>query len=283
MPYILLVTIAASITAQNALKKQYNLHSKKPAPFFFSLMLSAVAMLFFILTSGFRLEFNSGIIVYSIGFALSYGAALIGTMQAIASGPLALTLLFSSYSLLIPTVHGLIALDEKLGIVGIIGLALLILSILLLNLKKDSEKINLKWLVYMLLSFFGNGFCSLVQKLQQLRFDGAYKSEFMIMALLTVAVILFVAAFFAERSDISYTLRRGGYLMVLCGIANGAVNLFVMLLATRMKASIMYPVISAGGIILTWGVSRFMYKEKLTLGQNLALVFGISAVVLMNL
>ena len=161
MPYLLLVTIAASITAQNALKKQYNLHSKKPAPFFFSLMLSAVAMLFFILTSGFRLEFNSGIIVYSVGFALSYGAALIGTMQAIASGPLALTLLFSSYSLLIPTVHGLIALDEKLGTVGIIGLALLILSILLLNLKKDSEKINLKWFVYMLLSFFGNGFCSL--------------------------------------------------------------------------------------------------------------------------
>ena len=71
--------------------------------------------------------------------------------------------------------------------------------------------------------------------------------------------------------------------MALCGIANGAMNLFVMLLSTRMNASLMFPVFSAGGIILTWTVSRFVYKEKLALGQNLALVLGILAVVFMNL
>jgi multidrug transporter EmrE-like cation transporter len=153
----------------------------------------------------------------------------------------------------------------------------------MINSKKTEVKISLRWIIAVALAFIGNGVCSAVQNVHQRKFVGEYKSEFMITALLTVSVILFVAAFFAERSDISATIKRGGYLMVLCGAANGAVNLFVMLLATRMNASIMYPVISAGGIILTWGVSRFMYKEKLTLGQNLALVFGIAAVVLMNL
>ena len=98
-----------------------------------------------------------------------------------------------------------------------------------------------------------------------------------------MSVVLFASAAFAERRDVLPCVKRGGYLMVLCGVANGAVNLFVMLLATRMNASLMFPIMSAGGIVLTWGVSRFLYKEKLTLTQNLALVFGISAVVLMNL
>lgn len=282
MPYLLLVTIAASITAQNALKKQYNLHSKKPAPFFFSLMLSAVAMLFFILTSGFRLEFNSGIIVYSIGFALSYGAALIGTMQAIASGPLALTLLFSSYSLLIPTVHGLIALDEKLGTVGIIGLALLILSILLLNLKKDSEKINLKWFVYMLLSFFGNGFCSLVQKLQQIKFDGAYKSEFMILALLICSVMLTVFTL-CYREDVKSEFKRCLLLGGISGVCNGVVNYFVLIVAGLLPSSVLYPSISAGSIVCGFLIAVFLYKEKLTKLKYIGYALGLVSIILLNL
>ena len=282
MPYLLLVTIAASITAQNALKKQYNLYSKKPAPFFFSLMLSAVAMLFFILTSGFRLEFNSGIIVYSIGFALSYGAALIGTMQAIASGPLALTLLFSSYSLLIPTVHGLIALDEKLGTVGIIGLALLILSILLLNLKKDSEKINLKWFVYMLLSFFGNGFCSLVQKLQQIKFDGAYKSEFMILALLICSVMLTVFTL-CYREDVKSEFKRCLLLGGISGVCNGVVNYFVLIVAGLLPSSVLYPSISAGSIVCGFLIAVFLYKEKLTKLKYVGYALGLASIILLNL
>ena len=153
----------------------------------------------------------------------------------------------------------------------------------LINSKKSVVKISLRWVVAVIISFFTNGLCTAFQNAHQRKFIGEYKNEFMISALCVVALFLFACAFFAERRDVLPCVRRGGYLMALCGIANGAVNLFVMLLATRMRASILYPIISAGGIIMNWSVSRFLYKEKLTLGQNLALIFGIAAVVLMNL
>ena len=280
---IFLCCAVLGISAQNIIKKFYNGRANNRGVLIFGAVSVLSACLFFVASSGFKLDFKAEIIPYAMGFALSYGTAIVTSFLAIKWGALSLSSLITSYSLIIPTFYGLLFLDESTEVTFWIGLALLCVSLFMINSKKAEVKISLRWIIAVALAFFGNGVCSAVQNAHQRKFLGEYKSEFMIMALLTVAVILFVAAFFAERSDISYTLRRGGYLMVLCGIANGAVNLFVMLLATRMKASIMYPVISAGGIILTWGVSRFMYKEKLTLGQNLALVFGISAVVLMNL
>ena len=72
--------------------------------------------------------------------------------------------------------------------------------------------------------------------------------------------------------------------MLLWGILNGAANLFVMILAAkRVPSALMYPLISGGSIILTWITSRFYYKEKLTILQNIGLIVGIAAVVLLNL
>ena len=71
--------------------------------------------------------------------------------------------------------------------------------------------------------------------------------------------------------------------MAACGVANGATNLFVMILVSSMQASIVFPVISGGGIILTWIISKFLYREALTRNQNIALILGIASVVLMNL
>ena len=138
------------------------------------------------------------------------------------------------------------------------------------------------WIIFALMAFLGNGACATVQLVQQRDFGGEYKSEFMLVALVIVAVVLFAVAAFAERGDVIACTRRGGIEMTLCGLFKVASNLFVMLVAVRMNASIAYPVISAGGIILTWVISRFFYKERLSLAQNISLVLGIASVVFMN-
>ena len=164
-----------------------------------------------------------------------------------------------------------------------IGLVFLLVSLFLINSKKTEVKITFRWVIAVALAFLSNGICSVVQNAQQRSFSGEYKSELMIMALAAVGILLLAAAFFAERGEVCTCFKKGGYLMSACGFANGAANLFVMLLATRMNASLMFPIICAGGIILTWALSRFLYKEKLSMSQNVALVLGILAVVFMNL
>ena len=50
----------------------------------------------------------------------------------------------------------------------------------------------LKWIIYSLLAFLGNGFCSVIQKIQQMNFDGLYKSEFMIVTLLLLSAFIYI-------------------------------------------------------------------------------------------
>lgn len=285
----LLIIATLGITLQNVTKKIYNSKGPGKKTLTFSMFSCTFACLFFILTSGFDLDFNVAVLPYSLGFGASYGSAVIFSLLAIMTGPLSLSVLISSYSLMIPTVYGLLFLNEEASAWFYVGLGFLAISLFLINFKpKDthnsaSVKITPVWLLFVFLAFLGNGVCSTVQAVQQKNFGGAYKSEFMIMALLIVITVVAVMVAFTERESFLPAVKGGGYLMAICGIANGACNLFVMILATRMNASLMYPLISAGSIIFSSLVSIFIYKEKLSKLQYMGLILGICAVVFMNI
>lgn len=293
---LLLAVVTIGISAQGIIKKFYNGKVGNRGVFVFNAVSVFSACLFFVCSSGFKLNFTAEIIPWSIAFALCFGAASVAGFYAIVHGSLSLTSLVTSYSLIIPTFYGLIFLDEKTSVWFWIGLVLLCISLFLINSKigakkDDAEnksegeeiKITFKWVIFALVAFVCNGLCSTIQPAAVRAFTTEYSEEFMIIALLIVAAIMLAMAFFAEREDIAPCAKGGWYCMSLCGIANGLVNLLVIILSTRMNTSLMFPIISAGGIILTWVVCRFLYREKLSLGQNVALVLGIVAVVFMNL
>ena len=66
-------------------------------------------------------------------------------------------------------------------------------------------------------------------------------------------------------------------------MANGAVNLFVMLLTGLLPTAILFPSISAGGMAITFAIAILFYKEKLSKVQILGYMFGIISVVLLNI
>ena len=84
-------------------------------------------------------------------------------MLAIKVGSLSLTSLAISFSLLIPTVVGIVLYDEPLTAWFFIGLGLLLASLVLINTKGGEIKITFKWIIFVLLAFIGNGSCSAVQ------------------------------------------------------------------------------------------------------------------------
>ncbi len=129
----------------------------------------------------------------------------------------------------------------------------------------------------------GNGICTTVQKVQQIDFSGKYKAEFMSLSLLIVVAILLITALKTEKNDIVPAIKKGIIPIVVCGVANGIVNLFVMILSLRMSASVMFPLVSAGSIILTYFISLLWYKEELTLIQNIGFSLGVISVIFLNL
>ena len=56
-----------------------------------------------------------------------------------------------------------------------------------------------------------------------------------------------------------------------------------MILAVALPASFLYPVQSAGAIIITAIASLVIYKEKLSLFQKIGFVSGVLAIVAFNI
>lgn len=276
-----LISIIIALSMQNVMKKNY---TKKchGGVYFFGVLTSLSATLFFLLTSK-GLEWNPKVIPYALAFAVAYSVTIVFGVLAIQYGALSLTSLVISYSLMIPTLYGLVFLDESVGLGFWPGLVLLVISLVLINKKIDQTPISWRWIFCALLAFLGNGFCTVFQKMQQVAFGGAYKSELMIMALLVVAITLSVISLMKEKESISKYVKEGWCFGAFSGIFNGITNLFVMLLSSRMSASLMFPLISAGGIVVTYIISKFAYKEKLSKRQFIGFVLGVASVIFLNI
>lgn len=275
-----LLAIILGISGQSIVKKPYTQKTNGAGVYFFNTLLSAAALLFFVVTSS-KFSFDISFIPYSIGFAVSFAVSSVFMVLAIAYGSLSLTSLFISYSLMIPTFYGLI-IGDTVSTGFIPGMLLLVISLFLTNKSDEKAKISLKWIICVFLSFFGNGMCTVVQKMQQIASNGAYKNEFMIVALAIVTVVMLIMSILKERTEIKFFAKVGWHWAIICGALNGMVNLFVMILSGKMPVSLMFPLISAGGLIVTYIVSRFFYKEKLTKIQFIGFIFGLMAVVFLN-
>ena len=280
MQYFLLIAVVVFVSAQNIIQKQYNIKSEKPNVFLFSAVTVLAALAFFLIRSRFKIDVSIELIPYSLGFALVYTIATVSIVLAIRYGSLGITMLVISYSLVIPMLYGVLILKEKIGMLAYIGIGLLLISLFLLNAKKEKVRFSFQWLLALVGAFMGNGLCSTIQKMQQLEFNGDYKNEFMIVALAISAVILLLAAMI-QKGGLSAEKRICYAIPV--GIANGMANLLVMLLTSRIPNAILFPVVSAGGIALSFAAAVFVYHEKISPMQYVGYAMGTASVILLNL
>lgn len=283
MDYALLAVAALTVACQNIAKKKFNQKSAVGV-FFFSGMISLCAMAFFIVIND-DWSYRPEQLPHSFGFALSYTAYTLFAVMAMKAGSLAKTSLVLSSSLLIPTLYGFLFLNEAISITLVAGLALLIAGLWLVNYVKEKSVTTLKWALFAFLAFAGSGMCSVVQKMQVNTFGTEGKNVFMIVALAIVTVMLFTVALFSkpELTNIGSIVKKGLPLAAACGVFNGLCNMLVMYLNPRVPASILFPVISGGGVVLVFLYSVLVLKEKFTLLQKIGYGLGVASIILMNL
>jgi len=273
------------LIAQNVLRKQFNLRCVK-GEITFSAISSCFALLFFVITTK-NIGYEWAVLPYSCAFAASYALCNVMGVLALRNGSLAITTLIMSYSLVIPTVYGLLFLHEKAGILQYLGIACLLVSLFLIRKKQEEKeeekKVSFRWAMYVLIAFFTNGMCSVIQNMQQRRFEGVHNGNFMIVALLLSAASLLVFALAFERKQMLTVVKKGAVFAAAVGTSNGALNLFVMLTVATMAASVFFPLLSAGQIVFTFLLSVLVFKEKFMFRQIIGLACGIVALVLLNI
>ena len=281
--YVLLICLPFVSICQSIAQKQYTLKEKQPNVILFSAITAFIALCFFILTSGFDLTFDARLIPYSLVFAAGYCASWIGTVYAVRYGSMALTSLITSFSLILPTGYGIL-LGEEVTVKLILGVLLLLSAIVLVNLKLNrKDKLSMKWIMFVALSFAGNGTCSIVQNLEKRAMGEAFTHEFMIIGLAAAFVFLIAFACFKGGKTVVKELKVCLPYGAGNGLSNAMVHFLMMTLIGNIPNTIMYPTSSALGMMVAFLLAFVVYKERFTKPQYAGYVLGVISLILLNI
>ena len=138
MNELLLGTVVLGFAIQDVAKKNYSRRVVGGA-YSFSAGSTLVAMLFFLALAGGKVDFSISFLPYSVAFSISYSVALVFSLLAVSVGPLSLTSLVVSCSLILPTLYGLLILHEPLSAFLLVGVVSLLLSLVFINLEGKGE------------------------------------------------------------------------------------------------------------------------------------------------
>ncbi len=278
-----IILCVLTLTVQNVFKKDFG-RRNIPADYTYSGIVTLFALVFFLFTAK-GAVFATDILPYSLGFAAVYVGCTVSGILALRWGSLAITSLLLSYSLIIPTLYGVIT-GDPVGPVQVAGLAALLVSAFLVRGERSTEEakgISAKWLIAVAVSFVCNGFCSVIQTAQQRAFGGQYNSSFMILALAIGGAVSLLIGLITERRQLPGVLHHGLVSAALCGLCNGATNYLVMVIVAAVAASVFFPVLSAGQIVLLFILSVTVYKERFLPRQLVGMLLGLVSLVLLNL
>ena len=288
MPYFYLILAVMTCSSSSICGKLFHkqVGAYKDSGIFYNFILLASVFVGWGVLFAMSPSFDAGVLLYSVLFAACYAACQFGTIQALRHGPATLTALFNSLSLILTAIWGLIFWHAPLTVLVVMGLILVVCSITLcVYTKSDEEKsISVKWLLYATLALLGNAGCSIVQRTQQMQYDGQHGNMLMLFATGLCALLYLLIYLRSDKSDTKPMLKRSGWVPVCAAVCNLILNLTVILMAsTDLSPSLIYPLIGVGGLSIVTVFSLVVFKEKMSRRQWLGVAIGAIAVVLLSL
>ncbi len=276
-PFLYLLNIVCS-AGQSALGKQYAKRGGESLSFNMNkAVIGTILFLALGVIDGFSWHIQT--MLLGICYGISLCISMHTGFKALSLGPMALTSIIASFSLIIPFLFGITLWNEHLTLLNFFGVVLLLFSIFLINIKKENG-FSVKWLFYALTTMITNGICSVIQKMHQIEYPALYRTEFMFWALLCVSIILMITHNTKRRRKVKFKLSLLG---IVSGVANCCANYILLFLSATEHASILFPIIAIANIITVWGIGILFFKEKLKALQATGLIIGVVSVILLKI
>jgi len=281
---VYMLIVFASVIQSTATKifSQNDSHSSV-----FNAIKSGTALVLFALIASFGFRFHLPTLLFGVLYGVCLCVSMYAGYQALCYGPMAITSMLVSFSIIIPLIWGITVGNETLKKIQYPALVFLLLALILTNADKmkakKTEKTNYGlWLLFVGITFTCNGISSILQKQHQTLYPESYSKEFMLFAML-LCFIIFSTSMLRKISPKELKAIKVKRYGVLSGLANGIANFLTLVLAGSENASVLFPIISAGTILSTLVCGRLLFREKLKANHYAALTVGIVAVVLLKL
>lgn len=207
-----------------------------------------------------------------------YMSALVAMQYNIRRNGVVLPSVFSKMGgLLMPLIAAILIFGEAPRILQVIGFVLSVAAILLMNGRSEGGRASA--MPALLLLLFMDGMAAVMSKVYREVGVAALSDHFLFFT--------FASAFVLCAGVLIFKREKPGWMEVLFGIGVGVPNFlashFNLKALETIPAIIVYPSRSVGSLMIITLVGLFIFREKLSRRQLLAMVFIFAALILLNL
>ncbi len=245
----------------------------------------------YLASAGFEMELELAQGASAVLYGIFFASATLFSAACFQCGPMSVTSVIGNSSVVIPVLYSCVVLKEDITAFQIAGLLLLLVTFSFgaaASRDDGGKRVNVKWLVFLLIYFFSNGASAVVQKVYKLSANASDGNTYMSVAYMTAAAILALSCLRKTAKEPKAprdgkTVLLSVFLMLAAGLGSFIGNGVLMKLSTEIPAGVLYPFIN-GGLCVTVAVcSILLFREKMTLKKALTIFVGLAAVIILNL
>ena len=276
MTYLLLISISSTVL-QNGLfnyitKKKLQSNSDILSFNFFLYLTCIVIFGILMLTQSISLY----TVILGVLFGVVTFLSNIFKLFALTKGPMHITLLFTTSSMIIPALSGM-AFGEKFSPAKLLIIFILLFFLYLSFGENTKTKAGGKWFVLCALAFLFQGTIGILQKIHQ---TSAYKGEslgFLFVAFICAVLFCFVR----NKCKISSSVlnKKIIFICLMCGICTFTMNFLNLKLSGLLPSQLFFPLVNGSAIVLSSIMSVVLFKEHLTKKQTIGLTGGILSLI----
>ena len=271
MEYLVLVVAAVLLAVDFSLNKIYQKlqGTSSAAGFAFNSLLGLFTAIIFFGINGFRVDFSAySFIMAALVNVLVMWYSIIG-FRLLKSGTMALyTLFLMSGGMVVPYVFGMLFLSEPFSVLKTAGLALILAGVILTN--ANNTKVNAKQIAMCIAVFVLNGLVSVVSKLHQTEvcFETVKATDFVLIGGVFKFVFAGILYLFARKESTENTKTKTKitpFIIIIASAAAGGASYSLQLFgASLFPATVLYPFVTGGSIVLSSLAGIVFFKDKVS-------------------
>ena len=242
--------------------------------------IAAIVSLYFLVSTSDN-YFSTYSLLFGLVLGIFFVISFFAFARAVGVAGTALATVSSRLSVILPLALSIIIFGEKPNIFQIGGFIFTLITIYLFYKSlqiEGSKKISYRSYIFLILVLVGIGINDFCMKIFQEWRTPAEKPLFIFAIFSSAFVITFSVILMRKIRPTKSVFRLG----MLLGIPNMFSTFFMLAALNQLSAIVVYPVTNIGIIILTSVLAFMIWREKLNRFGQLALLTGVTAIVLMG-
>lgn len=257
-----------------------------------------VGTVLYLFIGGFCVSFSAASVFWAMVFAAVMIPYYVVGIKVLSLGSLAVYSMFMMLGgMLVPFFYGVVFLREELSVGSVLGTLLLTVFVILQAVGQtpqtdQAERMPKKkkyfFFALCLLIFLINGLTGVIAKAHQISAGTVDEISFTVISCALTAIfslVLLGVSFLNDRREkcrqLMTTLKlKPMWLMAMIGVAAYTGNFLHLLAADGVPASVQFPIVSGGVIVLSALASAFFFREKLSKKEWISIAGAFGATVL---